>query len=664
MLCTIVINLSAVISLAYLPCYSTREKESSESILLVALPLSNASEVSASWERGEEILPAAFVALEQLNNDSQLDIGLKLVVADSGVITSNGYSYSGNLLEVIATLTLQNRFADVEGIVGVLHPNLLLTLKSFQLPIASLVHFGGIHYHHSVFYLTASTLVVTDSLAALNDMLSVNMGLITDTHHSYFSRLSSQLSKKAKVSLYIEIGHKSTKQLLSNIIVTEISKANVNIIFLGASKSISLKILCEAYKEGLTWPKYAWILLSFQLKLDDKNEISDKECNTHSILEGVLILELAQAEYRATYPSLGRNPYAYVLHDAIRTFGLAAARDNKSSSQLNTVYGPLLSDVSHSNVYIYQVLNSTLAPSGFYDGKLKSLTNVTIKSLRINPNELPALLPLPYLMILPVLCCIFNTVLLALFFCFRNEPDVKSTSISLTLMMFISCYLFAAFVIVLVVGTYLNLDLCMVGISIVSLCVPLILAILLVKMFRVYHIFTLHGYEKPSKFLYNSTLFVYTLLIIAPKVCVLILWSVIDMYKHEVADSSVVDKHCRSKHTIIWTMLLAIYDTVLSVSVITVAVKTRKIRFARYKDTKKVNMLIYVVLFIGISTWLYWYITTVSQRYTLVPTYIVYTGCISLPFVCQFTLFVPKIWTPLYTKFRDWMSDLYSLLKS
>ena len=88
-------------------------------------------------------------------------------MADSGLITSSGYSYSGNLLELIASLALHNRLADVIGVAGVLHANLIHTLKSFQLPIASIVHFGGVLQTHSVFYMTAPTSAVTDSIISL-----------------------------------------------------------------------------------------------------------------------------------------------------------------------------------------------------------------------------------------------------------------------------------------------------------------------------------------------------------------------------------------------------------------------------------------------------------------------------------------------------------------
>ena len=650
------IKLSAVICVMSIPFHWVMGAK--ESILIVALPQINI-EVSTSWERGEELLPGAVMASKSINNDSELDICLKLLVANSGQVTNSDYSYSGNVIEKVVNLTSQNKFADIIGIAGVLHPNVLLTLKSLKLPLASLIHFGGISYRPSMFYMTASTSVVTDSIVALmNNFNKDAIGLITESYHSYYFRVSNQLYKKANVPLYIQIGHQSTKHKLSET-ATRISRASVKVIFLSASRSLSLQVLCKAYKAGLTWPKYAWILLSFHLNFE--RDVVDEGCNAQRILEGVLILELAQAESKITYgSSFGANPFAYVLHDAIWVLALRAITDNHTlNSHLN---GSLRSNAQYSNVHVYQVFSGTLSPSGVYDGESRSLTNVSLKALSIDNHKHPAVLPLPYLMILPVLCGVFNTVLLALFFCFRNEPDVKSSSVSLSVMIFIGCYLFVAYIVVLLMGETLRLDLCMVRISGLSLCVPLVLATLLVKMLRVYHVFTLRGYEKPSVFLYNCALFVYTLLIIAPKVCIVILWSSIDLYHRKIirfVDSSeftVVKTQCRSEYTFIWMVLMAVYDISLSVAVVIVAVKTRKVRFTRYKDTKKVNLLVFLVLFISISAWLHWYIFTISGLYVLVPTYILYAGSVTLAFVCQFTLFVPKIWTPLCNRLHNWIS--------
>ena len=90
---------------------------------------------------------------------------------------------------------------------------------------------------------------------------------------------------------------------------------SARVIFVAANPSASTKVLCEAYKAGLKWPKYAWILLSFPF--NDRYQHMSEDCSTQDILEGILILELAQAESGITHTLLSGNPFAYVLHKAI-----------------------------------------------------------------------------------------------------------------------------------------------------------------------------------------------------------------------------------------------------------------------------------------------------------------------------------------------------------
>lgn len=119
-----------------------------ELVLVVALPHINSSgvDISASWVRGQEILPGALAAVDHINNkDHSVIVGSKLIllIADSDPVTSTDYPYSGNVLEVIVNLTSQN--ARVLRVVELLHPKLLAILQSFQLRIASLINFAEFH---------------------------------------------------------------------------------------------------------------------------------------------------------------------------------------------------------------------------------------------------------------------------------------------------------------------------------------------------------------------------------------------------------------------------------------------------------------------------------------------------------------------------------------
>ena len=97
-------------------------------------------------------------------------------------------------------------------------------------------------------------------------------------------------------------------------------------------------------------------------------------------------------------------------------------------------------------------------------------------------------------------------------------------------------------------------------------------------------------------------------------------------------------------------VLVAVGLFFLSTAVVTVAIKSRKIRLAQFKDTKKVNFLIFIILFIGVSAFAYSVIFSSTREYFFVSAYILYFGHIVIAFLCPITLFIPKIWPPFATR--------------
>ena len=151
----------------------------SEFILIVALPNSD-TEISASWERGEEILPGALKAIDEAKNDP-LSLNLTLMETNSGPVTGYDLLYSGNVLEVIANLTWQKRVPDIIGLVGIIHPNDLAVLNKFPIPTISLIHFNEPPLDFSVNYVTASISTLSDSiLAFLKEIHPRKIGIITE----------------------------------------------------------------------------------------------------------------------------------------------------------------------------------------------------------------------------------------------------------------------------------------------------------------------------------------------------------------------------------------------------------------------------------------------------------------------------------------------------
>jgi hypothetical protein len=182
---------------------------------------------------------------------------------------------------------------------------------------------------------------------------------------------------------------------------------------------------------------------------------------------------------------------------------------------------------------------------------------------------------------------------------------------------------------------------------------PLIHAAILVKMLRVYHIFTAHKILKQSTHLSDVPLLLYTLLILSPTIILLILWTAIDpryrvekFIEHPGHIENVITCH-HSDYTLTWYALTLAYSFLLSVSVVSVAVKSRNIRLARFKDTKKVNILIYLLYVVGIFMFTFWLVFAELIRDSYL---ILSAGHMLMAFLCQIILFVPKIWPAIRKK--------------
>ena len=632
-----------------------------EMILIIVLPQNSTdSEVPVTWQRAEEILPGALAAIEEANNYS-VSFEFTLIKVNTG---SYELSYSGNVLEVIADLVWEEKVSHIIGIAGVLHPNVLAVIDRFQLPIASLVHSNESPNNSNVHYLTASTSTLIESvLAFLTEISPKKIGLITEIEQPYYLMVSSGINAKISISLneIVQSHHKKSYSGIANKIFAN----NIHVILLNVGPSTALSVLCEAYKNGLTWPKYAWILHSY--RLDDllrSSVQSNPGCNVQKILEGIFIFQLTGEETNfSSYYSAhhivnngdpGFNPYADLLYHSV--WALISSVDNRSFSYSNSVSSQVHCNPGCSKIYIYHNINNMGTLVGTYNGISHTLANVSKINFRDSDLAVVSREYLTPFLPLPLLCFLFNTILLILYIYFRNEPSVKSTSVSLSMLIFTGCYITILFSVCLTINRHYTVDFCMLlcWLSGTGLSVPLILATVLVKMLRVYHIFTTFKILKNSALLSDCALLLYCILILSPNIVVLTLWTAIDPYRKvilffEHPGFTRMEMSCHSNNTFGWFGLGCIYIFLLALATVIVAIKSRNIRRTHFKDTRKVNLNIFLTVNVGLSSLCY-YLILLILRFTFASFVVIYFCHIFLAFLSQFTLFVPKIWPIIQAK--------------
>ena len=181
-------------------------------------------------------------------------------------------------------------------------------------------------------------------------------------------------------------------------------------------------------------------------------------------------------------------------------------------------------------------------------------------------------------------------------------------------------------------------------------------------MLRVYVIF-LKPLTFKRKLLSNPALFIYVVLILLPQVLILLLWTTVDRFTSlELAfyldhRLMVVDR-CKSKYTLIWIFLLLFYILLIMTILVVIAFKSSKIRYKNFQDTKAINAVTFLAVFITITTLIFWFFfRSLSEEQTFSSIEkTAYTLCISHALVavlCPTFLFLPKVYPPLKRRFYE-----------
>ena len=290
----------------------------------------------------------------------------------------------------------------------------------------------------------------------------------------------------------------------------------------------------------------------------------------------------------------------------------------------------------------------------------------------INASDLPkdridnlydyVLISLPVAIVLYVAAAavvIFTTIQLVLFMYlhYNNSKVVRATSPYLSLVMFVGCYLYClAAIFSITRGSFLlspsvfSATICILLLSAIN-AFSLTLITLFVKLLRVYHIFKSSNHLKSNlgkKFKNYSLFFFILLLALAPNIVFLLslMYRIPTMSSYEIPvirDSHfIIVVHIRLKGTgpyVIAIAFLLAYLALFLLLILFLAIRTRKIEYENFKDTKKINIFIAIVFFV----------TTMGSGFVFVLSqepegYVVLTVCLLiLPIACQLVLFLPKI---------------------
>ena len=227
--------------------------------------------------------------------------------------------------------------------------------------------------------------------------------------------------------------------------------------------------------------------------------------------------------------------------------------------------------------------------------------------------------------------------------------------------MFVGCYLLFISTLFSTVSELIDLSqgpfICNSIIWCASLGINFVFATLFVRMLRVYRIFNFFG--KLGKKWSDRVLCIVVLLIVGIEATLLLIWSLVDVFTireietyQDTASRPYIEvvQLCSSNYLQTWLILVIGEIGILMFVVAFLAFKTRKIRRKHFKDTKKVNIYLFMNILLICTVAPLWYVFRTSRVNgpTSGPGVIVvnigYAGTATL---CQLLLFVPKVMPPL-----------------
>ena len=696
---------------------SEANMERSTALQIIAIIPTMFGSGDPQWKKGEESLPGAQLAVKEINEAFDLLSGHRLEIIPIRVPRCG---LNEGIVPFVEELT--SNCNSIIGIVGYFCNTIAQLFSQMahswithvvQISATSVTADNPPHLQHSILPLRGS---IHSATIHLMQSLGWNrIAVISNRHPSFVDStrafLRSAKEQGIQIATHIDTFFSPTEYL------QELQRYGIKIIVAFIPQSEAVDILCAAYFNGFKWPDYAWVFADIS-----KPNILNDYCQVGAINnviflhlarakfnpQDILPSGLNYSAYYEAYLeeleksslelniSLQSNPYANVLYDSIWALALTINRSlsvlnerNLSLTNIHQDTGIEIMDVleeqlsqlsfqgatgwlnfSHSaaavqtSVEILQVQNGQPVMIGSYYRSLNQLIlNNTV--LGLIPSSTLDRKYILYPVAITVLtlflvsfCLILTTVSMCLFIYYRKEPAIKATSNTLSLCMFVGCYIIlaASLIHAITSGTIvysrnesLRTFVCMFSVSCLNVGTDIVLAATIAKTLRIYHIFKTFG--KVSRVFSDQVLFLLISGLASVNIPMLIAWASLDaahlvdveqLISTTVPPFIQVKQECQSsRRQGFWLIPLLSYSVFLGLIMVLLAILTRKIKRKDYKDSKKINILV-VALIINASVFSPLWIVFRLISATILSRLAYNVGTMAIALLCQVLLILPK----------------------
>ena len=714
--------------------------------VLLLLPYPDSSPDSG-WDRGLELLPAARVAVKEINNNSAVLPGFRLQLIErrsdacgiaQSVLGLNNFvdgvfrRGEGNNAIAILGLACSTVTTVVSPVAGRDDVNLIQISMANSDTLRDRSRFD-----HLWRVISAVSIKVNATLSLMDKFNWTRVAQLYDGNGIFFRSASDIFRESITISEKYDLILDQAIEEDSSFIESALDLIQSNaarIIFVSATVPEAKLLMCEAARKNLIWPGYVWIFHS-----RSHTDMYDPTCDVDNILQAIenvtlINLDLEGRQYNDILVS-GRtfgeyveayneevenifnefqndlynfdftydNVFANPMYDEVWALSLAikaALPDLQrhslflsdyqyNSTKITEIIEKYLSNVTFEGavsrvqfnsireavtpVTLCHVRNGTTIRIGDYDETTNTLTLYNISKDHIPDDDfiivydiVPQEVVITFI-VLAFVAFVFTTVMLVLTFMLYNTKQIRATSPSLSILVYIGCYLLIISVplVVLHQSFYKQEELFLIGCVLELLLAEtahcLIAMTILLRLIRVQKIF--NGFAKLGRFWRDKYFVVYCLLFAAFPTIVHIIWMTVDplVYdeiieiRNEINPPTIaITPRCNQNDKIlgiIFQLINVSYIGVILLLMLIFAFRTRKINYSDFKDTKKILILSYIFAPLFAAGNILWLIFRGNEMLNAI---VIMLGVWNLlaPIGVQVFLFIPKVIPAIFNKVK------------
>ena len=323
----------------------------------------------AGWDRGFELIPAGRLAIEQINNKSDLLPGYRLELIDIeseacgiSVINTGRVNFYRHLVDPnslvvgVVGLFCSTVTAAISPIAN--HPR----IDYIQVAGSTSPLFQNVAAYPRLYHTISSSNIFNRATVRLMDEFSWRKISSIHDENIFFTTTADNFASIIHANPSLELVTRiSTSLPLIPETFTNLRQSGARIVYPTLTAPGAAKLLCEAFKGGFIWPGYVYIFHGASFGEFDESQVPCGVRELREALEGVFLLQYrlyakpsdrlvsgwTYEEYHDEYlrrltefanasgTQLYNNYYANVLHDEVWSLALALNRSLETLKMLN-----------------------------------------------------------------------------------------------------------------------------------------------------------------------------------------------------------------------------------------------------------------------------------------------------------------------------------------